>query len=36
MGAFLTEYGIKPWEIGLLDVAEFDGLIDYLEEKRKG
>src|SRR5215510_5252650 len=29
-----AEIGIRPWEIGLLDVAEFEALLDYLEERR--
>ena len=28
--------GIRPWEIGLLDLADFEALVDYVEEKRQG
>jgi hypothetical protein len=27
---------IRPWEFGLLDQADFEALIDYVEEKRTG
>ena len=32
-GAFAEIFGIRPWEVGLLSVDEFDALIDYLEER---
>lgn len=33
---FAREFGIRPWEIGLLDVADFEALIDVAEELTRG
>jgi hypothetical protein len=29
---FAERLHIRPWEIGLLDVGDFEALIDYLED----
>jgi hypothetical protein len=33
---FAERLGIRPWEIGLLDVADFEVLLDYIEETSRG
>ena len=32
LAIFAHEFGIRPWEIGLLDVEDFEALIDAAEE----
>ena len=32
LAIFAREFGIRPWEIGLLDVEDFEALIDAAEE----
>ena len=36
VGIFAERLQIRPWEIGLLDVGDFEALIDYLEETARG
>jgi hypothetical protein len=33
---FAERLGIRPWEIGLIDVADFETLLDYIEETSGG
>jgi hypothetical protein len=36
MAFFAKEFHIRPWEIGLLDVEEFEVLIDAAEDMMQG
>jgi hypothetical protein len=33
---FAERLHIAPWQIGLLDVGDFEALLDYIEETSRG